>query len=415
MKKIFSLLLAILIFICSLGVFSACNGLDFDGNDGDNNTDISGDNGDETPDDGNGGNDTPDDGGNSGSDTPSNPDDGGNTPSNPDDGGDSGNETPSNPGDDTGDTPSVQQTVTLDRVTYSLLSDNTYAVTTTSLISSDLEVTIPQTIEGITVTKIDVDAFRGKKNVKKVVLPDTITEIGNSAFNGCSALLNINLGKIQKIGNNAFTGSIIFSADLSSVTSIGKGAFSGTRVQSITIPNGITQILPDTFANCSFLSSVTLPQSVLEIRDSAFKNCSALSSINLENVELIDFSAFESCASLKQVTLTNVIYIKDLAFASTGLTNVTIGNECIQIYLDTFTACSYLQTIDLGSAHTKTWYILLVFGPGTTGKYAESPSYPIVWREKLKDPTLCRDFLSIQNHLEDSYIATTEWFDSQEA
>jgi hypothetical protein len=371
MKKFICLLLSILFIVSCFGMLSACGGVDLDGNNGGGNTDI--------------------DGGN---------DDGGND--NTDDGND--DQTPD-------ETPSLPQTVVLDKITYTLLANNTYSVTSTTNNTSNAQITIPEQVEGANVTEIGEDAFRGKK-LQKITLPETVTKIGVSAFNGCSSLRVANLGKVKSIGNTAFKGSSLLSADLTSLTQLGKGAFGGTSIQSITIPNGIIQIPQDAFSGCSILNSVSLPESVTEIGNSAFKNCSALSSINLENVELVDYYAFQNCPSLKEVTLTKVIYIKDFAFASTGLTNVTIGNDCIQIYLDTFMSCSYLQTINLGSAHTKTWYIHLVFLDGSSATYEQSASYPIIWREKLKDPTECKNFLSLQNHLQESYIATNEWFNA---
>ena len=95
-------------------MFSACNGVDFDGSGDGGNTDISGDNGDDTPDDGNGGNENPDDGGNGGSDTPSNPDDGG-----------------------AGDTPSNEFVETVvDGVTYTPNQSETYTVSAVNLSST---------------------------------------------------------------------------------------------------------------------------------------------------------------------------------------------------------------------------------------------------------------------------------------
>ncbi|MBR2871594.1 MAG: leucine-rich repeat protein, partial [Clostridia bacterium] len=198
MKKLLCLLLSLLFIISSIGMFSACNGVDFDGSGDGGNTDISGDNGDDTPDDGNGGNENPDDGGN---DTPSNPDDGGN-------GGNGGNDTPSNPDDGgAGDTPSNEFIETVvDGVTYTPNQSETYTVSAVNLSSTTL--TIPETVNGVAVTEIGKDAVRGKSTLLKVVLPDSVKTLGENSFMGCKKLKDINLSKVEVVGKNAFNGAI---------------------------------------------------------------------------------------------------------------------------------------------------------------------------------------------------------------
>ena len=79
-------------------------------------------------------------------------------------------------------------------------------------------------------------------------------------------------------GNTSVTSVVIPN----SVTSIGEAAFSNcTSLTSITIPNSVTSIEASTFYYCLSLASVTIPNSVTSIGDSAFSNCQSLTSITM--------------------------------------------------------------------------------------------------------------------------------------
>ena len=91
-------------------------------------------------------------------------------------------------------------------------------------------------------------------------IPDSVTSIGNSAFEDCDSLQSVTIPD--------------------SVTSIGYRAFYYcTSLQSVTIPNSVTSIGDEAFSGCSFLQSVTIPDSVTSIGDCAFDDCSSLQSI----------------------------------------------------------------------------------------------------------------------------------------
>ena len=83
-------------------------------------------------------------------------------------------------------------------------------------------------------------------------------------------------------------------------------AFSGcSSLQSIIIPDGITNIEFNAFEECTSLKSIIIPDGVTEIGMYAFRGCTDLESIEIpDSVTEIDFWPFEGCAGLKSVIST---------------------------------------------------------------------------------------------------------------
>jgi len=201
-------------------------------------------------------------------------------------------------------------------------------------------VAIPDTIDGLPVTRIGDSAFQGKTSLTSVSIPNSVTSIGDSAFNYCTSLASVTIGSgVTNIGFFAFSSCTSLSAitvdALNSVYSSVDGVlfnksqtvliiFPGDKAGNYTIPNSVTSIGNYAFAGSS-LTSVTIPNNVTSIGDFAFSGCTILTKVRIGNgVTSIGSQAFRSCASLTSVTIpTSVTGIGGFAFAScTSLTGV---------------------------------------------------------------------------------------------
>lgn len=169
------------------------------------------------------------------------------------------------------------------------------------------------------VTTIGRGAFAGYKG-STISIPETVTEIGNYAFEGCTSnILWLGTPTIQIIGEHAFTwykGSTVIIPE--TVTEIGDSAFEYSRIQEITIPPQVYDIKVNAFSNCTALKTVNIPQrSDISIERSAFEDCTSLEAISFTNIRFsipIRSNLFNGCTKLKQVFFNRVISIAEKAF-----------------------------------------------------------------------------------------------------
>ena len=202
------------------------------------------------------------------------------------------------------------------------------------------------------VTNIGDYAFSGCSSLSSVVIPDRVTSIGDCAFENCSSLTDIvipdgvtNIGKCAFEGCRSLTDIVIPDG----VTSIGDCAFEGCRsLTDIVIPDGVTSIGDCAFANCFSLTGIVIPDSVTGIGKIAFSGCSSLSSVVIpDSVSCIGSGAFKNCSSLSSLVIPDcVTSIGNYAFAyCKSLTDIVIPNSVTSIGDNAFRHCSSLSSV----------------------------------------------------------------------
>ena len=154
----------------------------------------------------------------------------------------------------------------------------TGGVTINKYLGDDSVVWIPEKIAGYTVTAIGNQCFE-KQSLKSVVIPESVTFIGNKAFQGCKNLTSVTFkGAPSKItvGNSAFQDCVkLNTINLPAANKIGALAFDGcTSLEKLSIKLGTQEIGDYCFRNCSNLKELEIPDSVSIIGQAPFGGCS---------------------------------------------------------------------------------------------------------------------------------------------
>ena len=146
--------------------------------------------------------------------------------------------------------------------------------------------------------------------VKKVIIEDGVTSIGDYAFSPeyGSVITEITIpNSVLSIGNYAFynCSSLTEISLPDSVASIGTGAFSMCGLTTITIPGSVTSIGSSAFATCTSLNSVTISDGVVSIGDWAFGGCWRLAGeITIpDSVSSIGWMTFQGCTAVTKITI----------------------------------------------------------------------------------------------------------------
>lgn len=162
------------------------------------------------------------------------------------------------------------------------------------------------------------------KAIKKVTIPNYVTDIADDTFDDCNDL-KITENGITYVDKWAIsfdsytfdysTYELTFRNDTVGIAS--RAFYACWDIMSVTIPNSILSIGSEAFSGCANLKNIIIPDSVTTISESAFRSCEELISVTIgKGVTYIGNDAFYNCKELTRVTVgENVTYIGYWAFS----------------------------------------------------------------------------------------------------
>ena len=199
-----------------------------------------------------------------------------------------------------------------------------YRVNGVGEFSGDI-ITVPATYKGLPVTEIGQYAFKDVA-AKKVVLPDSVKNIGYKAFGYSDVEEAVMPGHLETLGGAAFENCVY--------------------LEKINLPDGLKTIPVNAFYNCTSLRKIIIPDSVVEIESQAFHFCYSLAHVTLgKNLERM-YNAFRYCVNLYDIYNRSVLsvnvggggvaeYAKNVYTIGQGHTNVFQTEDGYWGYIDT--------------------------------------------------------------------------------
>lgn len=211
---------------------------------------------------------------------------------------------------------------------------------------------IPSSLGGNKLTKINGYALAYDDDVTRVEIPEGVTYIGEGAFNGYTALTEVEIpDSLYGLGRMPFAGSPWYEEkskeDLVYVGNV-LAAVNPEKVPAkLTLRDGTTGIAEYAFAGNQNLTEITLPDSCVYIGDSAFIGCAALQKVNLpEKMTCIDQNAFYSCSALTEISLPQgLLVLSNQMLGGTALQSVVIPEGVHTIGAGAFAGCASLKEI----------------------------------------------------------------------
>ena len=152
-------------------------------------------------------------------------------------------------------------------------------------------------------------AFRGCEDLKRVTIPDGVTEISDGTFLGCEELRYVTIPEsVTRIGREAFRSCTRLKEITlpSGLIRLGGQAFRGcTGLTEVTLPGRLTEIPEGAFRDCTGLTEITFPDCLTEIKDRAFCGCKGITEVKFgrSSLKTIGEEAFRGCAGLPAITL----------------------------------------------------------------------------------------------------------------
>ena len=250
-----------------------------------------------------------------------------------------------------------------DSTTYSYTDDNIVVLTSTSNASTSLKT-------------IGASAFEGCIELSSIVIPSTVTEIKDRAFNSCDKLENVVIeqgSELTSVGSYVFQNSGIVEIDFTgcqNLTGIGANSFSyceNLKLVGLPETEVFTEFGGEMFYNCSNLERITtdlndennyaLPSQITGIVNGWFRNCQSLKKISLpKGITELYCWAFADCYALTEIEFHEETYLSGMSKSSpwthfgifvncSSLEEIIIPDGWTHFEYGTFVGCTNLKKV----------------------------------------------------------------------
>lgn len=246
---------------------------------------------------------------------------------------------------------------------YTVNADKT-TCTLTGYSGSEMELAIPETIDGYSVTALGEALFIFAKGPESIVIPKTVLSVNKTAFYFSTIIKNVTVAEENPmfssmdgvLFNKAKTELLYFPVAKAvesyvipeGVTVIAENAFRKTAVPSITLPSTLKIIGASAFDTNRVLREIVIPKGTVSIGASAFRNCDMLKTASLpDSVTDLGTGVFYQCGALEQIRLPNGLQTipASMFLKCTSLKEIVIPGSVTEIGMQAFYRCDALEKI----------------------------------------------------------------------
>ena len=218
------------------------------------------------------------------------------------------------------------------------------------------------------VTYVGDFTFDNLRYVEKIRLPETLTAVGDCSFRWTTALDEFPSGLVS-MGEGAFSGCAFTELTIpQGITEIPSSAFDGcSKLKTVTLHNNITSIGDSAFDYCTALETIKIPEGVKSIGQRAFYKCESLKEITIpDSVTYVGFEALHCCDTMTKVSIGKNARIEEVTEESIFHYGYFSGGSLVTIEVDPENP---YYTVQDNVLFSKDMTELLSFSNGRSGAY----------------------------------------------